>query len=192
MCDALQVQGKDREKVAAVADALQLSEFVPRSYIEQVQLSKLTQEFQAFTDDVRKRFSMSGNNALEALNDAYGSSPPPFGGYLGTGLGFGRGTANRSSRTGNGMGGMYSPGPNMIDDGLMSTSAPVHGTRPIPIQVNSNAVSGKLHKVLKLSIPLTVQVYVYHMIVERLLNTSCTYDNTITFSPASVRLCIPP
>lgn len=132
----LQVQGKDREKVAAVADSLRMSDYVPRSYIEQVQLSKLTQDFQTFTEDVRKRFSMSGNNALEALNDAYGSSPPAFAGFLaGRGSGFGRGAA---SRAGNGMGGLYSPGPNMIDDALMSTSAPVHGTRPIPIQVGGD------------------------------------------------------
>jgi hypothetical protein len=32
----LQVQGKDRDKVAAVAKALELTDYIPRSYIEQV------------------------------------------------------------------------------------------------------------------------------------------------------------
>lgn len=32
----LQVQGKDRARVAAVAEALKLCDYIPRSYIEQV------------------------------------------------------------------------------------------------------------------------------------------------------------
>jgi hypothetical protein len=35
-CSPRQVQGKDRDKVARVAEALGLSDFIPRSYIEQV------------------------------------------------------------------------------------------------------------------------------------------------------------
>jgi len=36
-CAVCQVQGKDRDRVAAVAKALDLSDYIPRSYIEQVQ-----------------------------------------------------------------------------------------------------------------------------------------------------------
>lgn len=68
----IQVQGKDRDRVAAVAKAFGLTDYIPRSYIEQVQLSKLTNDFQTLTDDMRKRFSVDGRSVLEEI---YGSSP---------------------------------------------------------------------------------------------------------------------
>lgn len=68
------MQGKDRDKVSATAQAIAMDTFIPRSYIEQVQLEKLTHDFQSFTEDVKKRFSVNGESVLD---ESYmmGSSP---------------------------------------------------------------------------------------------------------------------
>jgi hypothetical protein len=59
-----------------MARTLGMTEFIPRSYIEQVQLGQLTQEFQDFGDDVRKRFSV-GSDALsfDEVGAVLGTSP---------------------------------------------------------------------------------------------------------------------
>eukprot|EP00775_Hariotina_reticulata_P011482 gene11482-11626_t len=96
----IQVQGKDRDRVGNMAQTLGLQNFIPRSYIEQVQLSKLTQDFQTFTDDVRRRFSMSSTGATQVPDDVYGSSPPgAFGSTFGGSVrGLGRGQGRNGGR----------------------------------------------------------------------------------------------
>uniref|UniRef100_A0A383VV85 CYTH domain-containing protein n=1 Tax=Tetradesmus obliquus TaxID=3088 RepID=A0A383VV85_TETOB len=151
----VQVQGKDRDKVASTAEALGLTDFIPRSYIEQVQLSKLVDNFQTFTDDVKRRFSMSSNPSA-APDDVYGQSPPLFGGLLGRSpLGGSRGAAGlRGGRFGRHARGSTAAaaaaaafgddvdddeaaeygGSGLGDEALLSCSAPVRGSRPIAIQ----------------------------------------------------------
>lgn len=70
----VQVQGKDRDKVAAVGKALGLEgSYIPKSYIEQVQMGKLTTEFANVTEEMKKRLSASG----DPLDQLLGSSPTP-------------------------------------------------------------------------------------------------------------------
>lgn len=94
----VQVQGKDRAAVAAAGAALGLEgSYSPRSYIEMVQLEKLTESFRTVTDDLRRRFAVGG----EPLFDAEGLGTPPSsgGGSFGNGNAFGFG-----SRGGGGVG----------------------------------------------------------------------------------------
>ncbi|GIM08861.1 hypothetical protein Vretimale_12820 [Volvox reticuliferus] len=54
----MQILGRDRERVAALGRDLGLEgTYIPRSYIEQVQLERLTAEFQTVTEDWKKKFS---------------------------------------------------------------------------------------------------------------------------------------
>jgi hypothetical protein len=146
--------------VAVVAKALNLSDYIPRSYIEQVQLSKLTNDFQTLTDDMRKRFSVDGRSVLDEI---YGSSPT-FGNFLSPqkGLYPGHPGSRSSGGAARGLGGRYSsrqvasssaaaaaaaaggaggyPPPFPADfggspgrDSLLSTSAPARGSSPILI-----------------------------------------------------------
>ncbi|GBF98882.1 phosphoribulokinase uridine kinase [Raphidocelis subcapitata] len=79
----VQVHSKDRERASAVAAALGMKDFIPRSYIEQVQLGRLTNEFQDFTDDVKKRFSVNGESLLD---EGYLLGTSPYGGLSLMGL----------------------------------------------------------------------------------------------------------
>ncbi|KDD71510.1 hypothetical protein H632_c4886p0, partial [Helicosporidium sp. ATCC 50920] len=57
----LQIQGKDREAVEAAGRALALQgRCVPRSYVEIVQHDTLAHDFQAVTDDLKRRFTLDG------------------------------------------------------------------------------------------------------------------------------------
>ncbi|XP_047964406.1 inorganic pyrophosphatase TTM2-like isoform X1 [Salvia hispanica] len=63
----LQVQGRDRLIVKCVADQLGLDgSYVPRTYIEQIQLEKLVNEVMTMPDDLRTKLS---------LDEDYASSP---------------------------------------------------------------------------------------------------------------------
>ncbi|KXZ47707.1 hypothetical protein GPECTOR_33g589 [Gonium pectorale] len=54
----VQILGRDRERVAALGRELGLEgSYIPRSYIEQVQLERLTAEFQTVTEDWKRKFS---------------------------------------------------------------------------------------------------------------------------------------
>ena len=119
----VQVQGRGREAVEKVANALGLSDFIPHSYIEQVQLGKLTDEFIAVTDDVRQRFSVNGNSVLDEILAAAGSSPPGPEGLVGSWGGHG----SRRSH-------LLRPSSRARTMGLpipMSSSAPVTPLAPI-------------------------------------------------------------
>lgn len=62
----VQVQGKDREAVAETGRKLGLEgTYIPRSYIEQIQLEKATASFQSVTEDLRRRFAVDGEPLLE-------------------------------------------------------------------------------------------------------------------------------
>jgi len=91
----VQVQGKDRAGVAAAGAALGLDgHYLPRSYIEMVQLERLTESFRAVTDDLRRRFAVGG----DPLFDSDGGVTPPSGrGGRGMGVmgGGGRGSGGR-------------------------------------------------------------------------------------------------
>lgn len=77
----VQVQGKDRAAVAAAGAVLGLEgSYSPRSYIEMVQLEKLTESFRTVTDDLRRRFAVGG----EPLFDAEGLGTPPSSGGAGS------------------------------------------------------------------------------------------------------------
>jgi len=81
----VQVQGKDRAAVAAAGAALGLDgAYIPRSYIELVQLEKLTESFRAVTDDLRRRFAVGGEPLFD--EDGVGTPPSVGRGGLGGGL----------------------------------------------------------------------------------------------------------
>lgn len=77
----VQVQGKERELVGRIGTELGLDgTYIPRSYIEQVQLEKLTATFQKVPEDLRHHFSVDGEQILE--DGGFGKSPslsPRFG-----------------------------------------------------------------------------------------------------------------
>ena len=73
-----QVQGKDRARVAEVAAALGLDgSYIARSYIEQVQLLRLTDSFQSVTEDMKAHFALNGESLIDGPP---GGSPRRAGG----------------------------------------------------------------------------------------------------------------
>ena len=57
----VQIQGKERELVAQVGKQLGLDgTYIARSYIEQIQLEKLTAAFQNVPEGLRRHFSVEG------------------------------------------------------------------------------------------------------------------------------------
>jgi hypothetical protein len=68
-----QVQGKDRQLVQSTAEQLGLEgSFIPRTYIEQIQLEKLINEVMALPDDLKNKLSLdedlvSSSSPKEAL-----------------------------------------------------------------------------------------------------------------------------
>ncbi|KAI4314022.1 hypothetical protein L6164_026965 [Bauhinia variegata] len=55
----VQVQGRDRLVVKCIADQLGLEDsYIPRTYIEQIQLEKLVDEVMALPDDLKSKFSL--------------------------------------------------------------------------------------------------------------------------------------
>ncbi|KAK9917284.1 hypothetical protein WJX75_002761 [Coccomyxa subellipsoidea] len=70
----VQIQGKDRAAVGEVGRRLGLEDtYIARSYIEQLQLEKLTASFQYVTEDLRRRFMVDGEPLLH--ENSIGSSP---------------------------------------------------------------------------------------------------------------------
>ncbi|CAL8463321.1 g2855 [Coccomyxa elongata] len=70
----VQIQGKDRAAVADVGRRLGLEDtYIARSYIEQLQLEKLTASFQCVTEDLRRQFMVDGEPLLH--ENSIGSSP---------------------------------------------------------------------------------------------------------------------
>ncbi|KAK2983917.1 hypothetical protein RJ640_017838 [Escallonia rubra] len=60
----VQVQGKDRQVVKSVAEQLELDgSYIPRTYIEQIQLEKLVNEVMALPDDLRTKLSIDEDMA---------------------------------------------------------------------------------------------------------------------------------
>lgn len=110
----VQVQGKDRDRVGTIGHELGLDgTYIPKSYIEQVQLERLTKDFQNVTEDVRKRFTLDGAPLLDAM---LGSSPSTAVSGLG---GTGPGPLMRSFSSG------LSLGSNLPPASILGTSAPV-------------------------------------------------------------------
>lgn len=70
----MQIQGKNREQVAEAGRKLGLDgTYIARSYIEQIQLAKLTASFQNVTADLRRRFVVDGEPLLD--EHSLGASP---------------------------------------------------------------------------------------------------------------------
>ncbi|KAK9868977.1 hypothetical protein WJX84_000932 [Apatococcus fuscideae] len=69
-----QIQGKSRELVSEAGKKLGLEgTYIARSYIEQIQLAKLTASFQNVTADLRRRFVVDGEPLLD--EHSLGASP---------------------------------------------------------------------------------------------------------------------
>lgn len=82
----VQIQGKDRTKVAEMGTALGLDgSYYPHSYIEIIQLENLTQDFLTVSDDLKRRFTVNGEPLDEAVvgSMSKGSSPLISGSFLG-------------------------------------------------------------------------------------------------------------
>mmetsp|Transcript_27853 Transcript_27853/g.33811 ORF Transcript_27853/g.33811 Transcript_27853/m.33811 type:complete len:609 (+) Transcript_27853:414-2240(+) len=76
----IQIQGKDRDKVAQAGTALGLDgTYSPHSYIEQVQLENLTSDFKRVTREIRSRLSVDMGQLSEGadLLSLYATPPPP-------------------------------------------------------------------------------------------------------------------
>ncbi|EFJ49038.1 hypothetical protein VOLCADRAFT_59885 [Volvox carteri f. nagariensis] len=75
----VQILGRDRERVAALGRDLGLEgTYIPRSYIEQVQLERLTAEFQTVTEDWKKKFSTRRCGCMMLLQGGIASPEAPF------------------------------------------------------------------------------------------------------------------
>eukprot|EP00798_Chlamydomonas_sp_ICE-L_P004314 gene4315-14426_t len=71
------VLGKERAAVGALGTKLGLAgSYVARSYIEQVQLEKLTTEFASVSEDWKRRFAEGGD--VQMLDDLMNSHSPPL------------------------------------------------------------------------------------------------------------------
>ncbi|KAG2492795.1 hypothetical protein HYH03_008955 [Edaphochlamys debaryana] len=80
----VQLLGRDRDRVAALGRDLGLEgSYIPRSYIEQVQLDKLTAEFQTVTEDWKKKFSTKSGEVVMP-DTVSGITSPTRGSLAGT------------------------------------------------------------------------------------------------------------
>lgn len=82
----VQIQGKDRNKVADMGRAMGLEgTYYPHSYIEIIQLENLTQEFLTVSEDLKRRFSVNGEPLADDIAGSLskGSSPLINGSFLG-------------------------------------------------------------------------------------------------------------
>ncbi|KAI8005108.1 Inorganic pyrophosphatase TTM1 [Camellia lanceoleosa] len=69
--DGNRVQGKDRLLVKCVAEQLELEgSYVPRTYIEQIQLEKLVDEVMALPDDLKTKLSMDDDLVVASPKEA--------------------------------------------------------------------------------------------------------------------------
>ncbi|KAL7240767.1 hypothetical protein ACSBR2_006420 [Camellia fascicularis] len=67
----VQVQGKDRLLVKYVAEQLELEgSYVPRTYLEQIQLEKLVDEVMALPDDLKTKLSMDDDLVVASPKEA--------------------------------------------------------------------------------------------------------------------------
>lgn len=131
----VQIQGKDRNKVAEMGRALGLEgTYYPHSYIEIIQLENLTQDFLTVSDDLKRRFTVNGEPLDEAVVGSLskGSSPLISGSFLGTSYGHHKASGSLCS----------SP----HDAVPFSSSAPQHASKPMsmpmPIGSIGNANNG--------------------------------------------------
>lgn len=86
----VQIQGKDRNKVAEMGRALGLDgTYYPHSYIEIIQLENLTHDFLTVSEDLKRRFTVNGEPLDEAVVGSLskGSSPLISGSFLGSSYG---------------------------------------------------------------------------------------------------------
>ncbi|GLI71290.1 hypothetical protein VaNZ11_016424 [Volvox africanus] len=117
----VQILGRDRERVAALGRDLGLEgTYIPRSYIEQVQLERLTAEFQTVTDDWKKKFSTRSGEVV--MPDSVSGLTSPGMSQVGNTMTYSRSMSYHSQT-----------GP------ALSTSAPV--SNPVLIPVPQSATS---------------------------------------------------
>ncbi|GIL62460.1 hypothetical protein Vafri_16688 [Volvox africanus] len=117
----VQILGRDRERVAALGRDLGLEgTYIPRSYIEQVQLERLTAEFQTVTEDWKKKFSTRSGEVV--MPDSVSGLTSPGMSQVGNTMTYSRSISYHSQT-----------GP------ALSTSAPV--SNPVLIPAPQSAVS---------------------------------------------------
>ncbi|KAH9311271.1 hypothetical protein KI387_026306, partial [Taxus chinensis] len=74
----IQVQGKDRSLVAEVAQKLGLDgSYIPHSYIEQIQLEKLTAETMALPEDLKSKLVQNDSEATSPMSFSWISEAKP-------------------------------------------------------------------------------------------------------------------
>eukprot|EP00892_Ulva_mutabilis_P001750 jgi/Ulvmu1/11576/UM079_0019.1 len=69
----VQVQGERRTEIMSICSSLGIQNFMPRSYIEQVQMMKLTQDFAEITDKARQHFTVGDDVIID--DHVIGASP---------------------------------------------------------------------------------------------------------------------
>ncbi|KAI8104527.1 hypothetical protein M9434_003082 [Picochlorum sp. BPE23] len=127
----VQIQGKDRNKVAEMGTALGLDgTYYPHSYIEIIQLENLTQEFLTVSEDLKRRFAVNGEPLTDELVGSLskGSSP------LISGSSFLGGSYTKTT-------GFHVSSPPM---NLVSSSAPIRATKPISAASHGSSRQGLL------------------------------------------------
>lgn len=133
----VQIQGKDRNKVAEMGRALGLDgTYHPHSYIEIIQLENLTQDFMTVSEDLKRRFTVNGEPLDEAVVGSLskGSSPLISGSFLG-------GSYHGNHRTSEFL--ASSPlGPSAFP---FSSSAPQHVLKPTPMSMPMSIGNGNGH-----------------------------------------------
>ena len=150
----IQVQGKDRIAVAAVASALNLKgSFIRHSYIEVVQLENLTQSFQTVTEDLKRRFAVNGEPLIDenVVGSFSRGSSPLFNSSFTRSLAYGLTSPSKSSVPSRGLSSTKKDDSflkdsvserSSVDAGIppVSNSAPSHST-PIPVRRTAAACS---------------------------------------------------
>ena len=122
----VQIQGKDRNKVAEMGTALGLDgTYYPHSYIEIIQLENLTQEFLTVSEDLKRRFAVNGEPLTDDLVGSLskGSSPLINGSFLG---------GSYHKTTGFNVSSPIAP--------PFSSSAPLHATKPVSLSHRSQGL----------------------------------------------------
>ncbi|GIL79958.1 hypothetical protein Vretimale_12820 [Volvox reticuliferus] len=120
----MQILGRDRERVAALGRDLGLEgTYIPRSYIEQVQLERLTAEFQTVTEDWKKKFSTRSGEVV--MPDSVSGLTSPGMSHAGNTMAYSRSMSYQSQ---------VAP--------ALSTSAPVSNPVLIPGPQSANSRPG--------------------------------------------------
>lgn len=150
----VQVQGKDRSVVDSVGSALGLEgSYVPRSYIEIVQLENLTQSFQIVTEDLKRKFAVNGEPLIDegAIVGSFSRGSSPQVGSYKRQMGFALANAlQRPTLASSAPSSVLKARPSSASSGLLSQH--IIGTQPISIgngkggsQRSNSAVSDKSH-----------------------------------------------